>query len=63
MDINVIINNSYHSIKSYSSNIFLFIIVLLLSYVIKNIYSLSYGLTFFIFLFLYGYLYTLLNKK
>lgn len=63
MEINLIINKSYHSIKSYSSNIFLLVIVLLLAYIIKNIYSLSYGFTFFIFLFLYGYLYTLLNKK
>jgi hypothetical protein len=63
MDINVIINKSYDSLKSYSSNILLLIIVLLLAYVIKNIYGLSYGFTFFIFLFLYGYIYTLLNQN
>lgn len=53
----------FNSIKSYSSNLILLIIVLLLAYVIKNIYGLSYGFTFFIFLFLYGYMYTLLNKR
>ncbi len=49
-------------IKKYSAIIFLSIILLISSYMIKRIYQLSYGVTLFIFLFLFAYLYTYLLK-
>ncbi len=57
-----LVESTIRFIKKYTTFIFLLLIVLICSYIIKKIYDLSYGITFFIFLFLYGYMYTLLNK-